>query len=96
MVNVNPCMSAFYVAETTLSDALLAYRSECNGPYIPRKFYERLRVVTTHLGYTKHSYVKELGPNSSENTEITDERGRRVTVKRYFEESKFLLLSLST
>ncbi|KAG6916362.1 hypothetical protein DXG01_007198 [Tephrocybe rancida] len=84
MVNVNVCMSAF-IEPGNLGDALISFSRGSHGamPTLPKGF-GRVRVRTTHLGYTKP--VKRIGTTSSRNTKFDcAELGGVVSVEQYFQ-----------
>ena len=73
MVNVNSCMSAFYVPRD-MSDALQEFIQQSRGA-VPKKFFGNMRVVTTYLGYNRRNTVKTIGPLSARKTIIQTEHG---------------------
>lgn len=85
MVNVNSCMSAFYVPRD-MSDALQEFIQQSRGA-VPKKFFGNMRVVTTYLGYNRRNTVKAIGPLSARKTIIQTEHGT-VSVEDYFRQSE--------
>ncbi|THH04985.1 hypothetical protein EW145_g5129 [Phellinidium pouzarii] len=86
MVNVNICMSAFYVPYARLSDAIIKYEQQSRGSSNPHLFYKRVRVTTKHLGYRKKSSIKGFGNQSARKTIFQcDELGGKVNVEQYFQ-----------
>lgn len=89
MVNVNICMSAFYVPNSKLSDAMLTFQRESRGASNPNEFYKKIRITTSHLGYRRRSGIKAFGPHTARRTMFQcDEMGGRVSVEQYFQHSK--------
>lgn len=57
MVNINVCMTAFYVPGN-LAQAMLAFLRQSSGG-MPQSFADKLKVSTKHLGYTrKHTIFR--------------------------------------
>ncbi|TDL21938.1 Piwi-domain-containing protein [Rickenella mellea] len=85
MVNVNVCMSAFYVPTSKLSDAIMEFQRRSQGA-VPAFFVGKVKVSTSHLGYRMKKPIKAI-----ENTPATQkffdcaELGGRVSVAQYFE-----------
>lgn len=88
MVNVNVCMTAFYVGGT-LVDALNAFRERSRGA-MPQAFPQRLKVVTTHLGFPMKKQLKKvLGTNPNNTFFDCQEYGGKTSVAQYFLKSTF-------
>lgn len=95
MVNVNVCMSAFYAPKQNLADAILQFSNYSYGAS-PRSFYRRVRVTTSHLGYTKRHGIKAIGPSTARKTTFDcAELGEKVSVEQYFQRSKSFSLSFA-
>ncbi|KAL5522335.1 hypothetical protein ACEPAF_2192 [Sanghuangporus sanghuang] len=85
MINVNVCMSAFYVPYARLSDAILEFQARSRGA-IPQELEGRVRVTTTHLGYRKKNPIKAFGAQSARKTMFQcDEFGGKISVEQYFQ-----------
>jgi eukaryotic translation initiation factor 2C len=90
MVNVNVCMTAFYIPGN-LADAIITFDQRSKGG-IPRKFIEKVKVTTTHLGYKRRKPIKEITNKPANRTFFNcEELGGRVSVEDYFKRSPFLL-----
>jgi eukaryotic translation initiation factor 2C len=86
MVNVNVCMAAFY-APGNLAQAMIAFRDQRGG--MPPSFAERLKVITTHLGYPKkRSILRIMGTTPRQTSFPCAELGGTITVEQYFRRSK--------
>ncbi|KAI5118505.1 hypothetical protein M0805_004005 [Coniferiporia weirii] len=85
-INVNVCMSPFYVPYDRLSDAMTQFQQQSRGAGNPQFFYRRVRVTTTHLGYRKTSSIKGFGTLSARKTVFPcEELGGKVSVEQYFQ-----------
>lgn len=92
MVNVNVCMSAFYVPCSRVSDAILEFQRSSRGAGYPQVLDGRIRVTTGHLGYRRRSSIKAIGPGSARSTKFQcDELGGKVSVEQYFRDSELSL-----
>lgn len=92
MVNVNVCMSAFYVPRSSLADALAECLHQSRGG-LPNRFYGKCRVTMAHLGYRKRCSIKGFGNLSARKTTFDcEELGGRVSVEQYFKKSKCWIL----
>ncbi|KDQ09564.1 hypothetical protein BOTBODRAFT_117083 [Botryobasidium botryosum FD-172 SS1] len=90
MVNVNVCMTAFYMPGN-LADAMMAFNRESGG--MPREFSERLRVATTYLGYLKKRAIfRIIGTNARQTRFDCAELGGTVTVEKYFKDKYKIIL----
>ena len=86
MVNINVAMAAFYVPGK-LVDAMLAFQQQTGG--LPNEFFEKLKVVTTHLGYPRKKAILQIMGTTPRATRFQcDEFGGQVTVEEYFRRSK--------
>ncbi|EJD00490.1 Piwi-domain-containing protein [Fomitiporia mediterranea MF3/22] len=86
MVNVNVCMSAFYIPHSKLSDAILEFQRRSRGAGAPRNLDGGVRVTTTHLGYRKKNKLAGFGPHSARKTIFQcDEYGGKISVEQYFQ-----------
>ena len=94
MVNVDTCMSAFYIPRQ-LSDAMLDYFRQ-SGSMIPQKFFGKARVTTTYHGYSRRSTIKGFGTNSARNSMIRTDKFGKVSVEKHFlkSESPTVLVSV--
>lgn len=88
MVNVNVCMSVFYVPHSRVSDVLLKYGRASQGGGHPQ-ILDRIRIIMKHLGYRKRSSIKAFGPNTARKTifQCNELRGK-VSVEQYSQQSK--------
>ncbi|KAI0699005.1 ribonuclease H-like domain-containing protein [Cytidiella melzeri] len=83
MVNVNVCMAAFY-APGNLAQAMLAFNRDSGG--MPSSFADRLKVVSTHLGYPRKRAIYRIMSTTPRQTKFScDELGGTVTVEQYFQ-----------
>lgn len=88
MVNINVAMAAFYV-EGNLADRMQEFRRDTGT--LPEEFFDRLRVVTTHLGYPrKRSIYCVMSTTARKTTFPCEELGGTVTVEQFFKRSKHL------
>ena len=89
MVNVNACMSAFYLPGN-LAEAMGAFRRQSYGG-MPNDFAEGLKVITRHLGYPKKSTIARIGSVSASRTKfkLDDGKGPEITVAAFFRSSKY-------
>ncbi|THG98015.1 hypothetical protein EW026_g4090 [Hermanssonia centrifuga] len=84
MVNVNVCMTAFYLPGN-LAQAMLAFRDASGG--MPNQFSDRLKVVTSHLGYPRKQTLKRVMTATARKTQFKcEEMGGMVSVERFFKE----------
>ncbi|KAI0919501.1 hypothetical protein AcV5_001553 [Taiwanofungus camphoratus] len=82
MVNINVCMTAFYVPGN-LADAMRAFERQAGG--MPTEFSQKLKISTSHLGYTrKRTILRIMSTNAQETTFSCAELGGTVTVEQYF------------
>ncbi|KAI0942709.1 hypothetical protein AcW1_003267 [Taiwanofungus camphoratus] len=85
MVNINVCMTAFYVPGN-LADAMRAFERQAGG--MPTEFSQKLKISTSHLGYTrKRTILRIMSTNAQETTFSCAELGGTVTVEQYFSRS---------
>lgn len=87
MVNVNVSMAAFYV-EGNLAQAMHAFREQTGG--LPNEFFDRLRVVSTHLGYPKKRAIRRIMRTSARETKFKCDEfgGGQISVEDFFRRSK--------
>lgn len=86
MVNVNVCMAAFYTPGN-MADAMFEYERQTGG--MPSQFVQRLKVVTSHLGYPrKRAILRIMGTNPRQQSFPCAELGGTVTVEQYFQRSE--------
>ena len=88
MVNVNVCMSPFFVPTENLVHAWDTYQrnSRGSGPP-PFDFFQKVSVTLTYLGYRKKSAVKGFGKTADQTTFDCAELGGKVSVTQYFQRS---------
>ncbi|KAI0338704.1 Piwi-domain-containing protein [Trametopsis cervina] len=83
MVNINVAMTAFY-SPGNLAEAMIQFRNVTGA--IPNKFFEKLRIVTTHLGYPrKRPLFQIMQKTSRKQTFPCEELGGTVSVEQYFQ-----------
>ncbi|KAI0668264.1 Piwi-domain-containing protein [Trametes maxima] len=84
MVNINVCMTAFYIPGN-LAEAMLAFGQSTAGG-MPQQFANRMKVLTKHLGYTKKSTISRIMTSLTARTAKFDceELGGRVSVEDFF------------
>ncbi|KAL6303624.1 Piwi-domain-containing protein [Sparassis latifolia] len=83
MVNVNVCMTAFYIPGN-LADAMIAFNRSSGG--MPNSFTQKLKVSTRHLGYTRKRTVQAVMSTTARQTRFQcDELNGVVTVEQYFQ-----------
>lgn len=82
MLNINACMSAFYLPGN-LADAMLAFQARSSGG-MPNDFAEGLKVVTRHLGYPKKKTITGVGRASASRTTFKLNGSQDITVTQYF------------
>ncbi|OBZ72736.1 Protein argonaute 1B [Grifola frondosa] len=83
MVNVNVCMTAFYIPGN-LADAMLEFQRRVGG--MPQTFGDKLKVSTTHLGYLrKRSIFRIMNTTASKTMFDCEELGGQVSVEQYFQ-----------
>jgi eukaryotic translation initiation factor 2C len=86
MVNVNVCMTAFYVPGN-LADAIKAFQRQSIGG-MPSKFAQKIKVTTKHLGYKRKKPIFAITSNTAHQTFFDcQELGGRVSVEQYFKRS---------
>ena len=90
MVNANVCMTAFYTSGN-LGDAMLAFLRETGGA-MPQTFADKLKVSTTHRGYTKKYKIFRIMTSKTARSEKFDcaEPGPQVSVENFFKWSASL------
>jgi hypothetical protein len=89
MVNVNVCMTPFYVPGN-LAEALKAFNRKSVGGMLtlPRGFGKSLKVTTRHLGYPARKPLFDIANTPARRTFFScDELGGRVSVEQYFQKS---------
>ncbi|KAL5492905.1 hypothetical protein ACEPAI_4353 [Sanghuangporus weigelae] len=82
MINVNTCMSAFYVSRS-MTDALREFMQQSRGA-VPQRFFGNMKVVTSYLGYDRRNTVKAIGPSTARRTKIQSKEFGNITVEEYF------------
>lgn len=86
MVNVNVCMTAFY-SPGNLAQAMIAFQNQTGGG-MPSRFAEKLKVATTHLGYTRKKAIFRMTDQTARQARFDcQELGGVVTVEQYFQRS---------
>ena len=88
MVNVNACMSAFYVPNSRLSDAIQTFKSASFGAE-PNEFYRGIRVTTSYLGYRRRRSIEGFGKTARRTVFHCDEFGGDISIEEYFRKSEF-------
>ncbi|KAF9817896.1 hypothetical protein IEO21_03090 [Rhodonia placenta] len=84
MVNVNVCMTAFYTPGN-LAQAMMAFQQQTGGG-MPRTFTDKLKVATTHLGYTRKKAIFRVSDQTARQIKFDcQELGGIVTVEQYFQ-----------
>lgn len=87
MVNVNVCMTAFFTPGN-LATAMKEFERQ-TGDYMPKAFVQKVKVATTHLGYTrKKAILRITNQLPSEARFECQELGGMVTVEEYFSRSE--------
>ncbi|GJE99955.1 Piwi-domain-containing protein [Phanerochaete sordida] len=81
MVNINACMTAFYVPGN-LAEAMLVFQQQTGT--IPSEFFEKVKVVTTHLGYPKRKAIYRIMGTSPRKTKFKHNTYGEITVEEYF------------
>lgn len=90
MVNINACMSAFYLPGN-LADAMLAFQQNTRGD-MPKDFAEGMKVITRHLGYPRKRTITGILHTPANRTSFDcKELGGVVTVENYFKQSKLTI-----
>ncbi|KAK7682059.1 hypothetical protein QCA50_015023 [Cerrena zonata] len=82
MVNINVCMSAFYLPGN-LADAMLAFQERTSGG-MPTEFAEGLKVITRHLGYPRKRTITAIARTPASRTKFKLNGTQEVTVAEYF------------
>lgn len=92
MVNVNVCMTAFYTPGN-LAQAMMAFQQQTGGG-MPRTFTDKLKVATTHLGYTRKKAIFRVSDQTARQIKFDcQELGGIVTVEQYFQRSRSVALA---
>lgn len=88
MVNINACVSTFFVPQARLSDAMIEYARKSNGMQYSIELYNKIKVTTTYLGYRKQCKIKQIGPDSAARATVyVRETNSQETVEQYFRRS---------
>lgn len=85
MVNINACMTAFYIPGN-LAQVMLNFQDRTAT--LPNQFYERLKIVTTHLGYPKKKAIFRVMQSTPRQTKFTHNKHGEITVEQYFKRGK--------
>lgn len=90
MVNINVCMTAFYLPGN-LGEAMLAFLRQSRGG-MPHAFADKLKVSTKHLGFTRKYTIHRIMTNTTARKEKFNcaELGGMVTVEDFFKRSTFI------
>ncbi|CAL1702590.1 unnamed protein product [Somion occarium] len=83
MVNINVCTTAFYLPGN-LAMAMMAFQRESSGG-MPRDFADKLKVVTTYLGYPRKRTIKSIARTPASRTTFhCEEFGGNISVEEYY------------
>ncbi|KAF8558356.1 Piwi-domain-containing protein, partial [Imleria badia] len=83
MVNVGVCMTAFY-KPGNLAQAIMEFQRKSQGAML-RRFAQKLKVTTSHLGYKQTKPLKDIMSTTSKNTTFQcDEFNAKISVQQYF------------
>ena len=94
MVNINVCMTAFYVPGN-LANAMIAFQQQSSGG-MPKAFADKLRVATRHLGHIRKKAIYRLTDQTARQARFDcQELGGMVTVEEYFRRSMWEDFSLT-
>jgi hypothetical protein len=93
MVNVNVCMTAFYMPGN-LAEAIVAFQRSSLGA-MPRRFSQGIKVTTTHLGYKMRKPLKRIMDKPANQTFFEHDKYGRVSVEQYFKRGMFSRFNLS-
>ena len=87
MVNVGVCMTAFY-KPGNLAQAIMEFQQRSNGAMLKR-FAQKLKVTTNHLGYKQTKPLKEIMSTTANNTFFPCEefKSAKMSVEQYFKKS---------
>ncbi|EKM51085.1 uncharacterized protein PHACADRAFT_212985 [Phanerochaete carnosa HHB-10118-sp] len=83
MVNINACMTAFYVPGN-LAEAMLVFQQQTRT--IPSEFFEKVKVVTTHLGYPKKKAIFRIMSTTPRTTKFNHNKHGEISVEQYFKQ----------
>lgn len=88
MVNINVCMTGFYMGGN-LADAMMEFQRQTGA--LPSEFFDRLKVVTTHLGYPRKKAIFRIGGNTSRQQRFKCDEygGGEISVEDYFKRSGY-------
>jgi len=89
VLNVNVCMTPFYVAGT-LMDAITKFQERTQGA-VPSDFPSKVKVVTTHLGYNRTYTLTEVLGAGGPGDVFFDRKEKnqpKISVADYFLRSK--------
>ena len=94
MVNVGVCMTAFY-KPGNLAQAMMEFQSKSQGAML-RRFAQKLKVTTSHLGYTQTKPLKDIMSTTAKTAVFQcDEFNAKLSVQEYFKRSTYDALSWS-
>lgn len=87
MVNVNLCMTAFYVPGN-LAQRMDEFQEQTGGA-MPASFADRLKISTRHLGYTRTYVVHGImtGKTARKERFNSEEYGVMMSVEQFFKRS---------
>ncbi|EKM51081.1 uncharacterized protein PHACADRAFT_165707 [Phanerochaete carnosa HHB-10118-sp] len=83
MVNINACMTAFYTSGN-LAEAMLVFQQRTGG--FPSEFFEKVKVVTTHLGYPKKKAIFRIMSTTPRTTKFNHNKHGEISVEQYFKQ----------
>ncbi|KIP07875.1 hypothetical protein PHLGIDRAFT_29841 [Phlebiopsis gigantea 11061_1 CR5-6] len=83
MVNINVCMTGFYMGGN-LAEAMLEFQRQTGT--LPNEFFDKLKVVTTHLGYPRKKTIFRIGGSTSRQQRFKCDEfgGGEISVEEYF------------
>ena len=86
LVNVNVCMTAFFVPGN-LAEAMKEFNRQSRGG-MPSAFKKSIKVTTRHLGYKRKKPIRAIMSKSARDTMFDcDEFGGKISVEQYFKRS---------
>lgn len=88
-------MTAF-VQPGNLADVMLAYIQQSRGASLtlPREWYKRIKVMSTHLGYKRRYTLTGVGTQSARKTFFDSEKDGRISIEQYFLKGKVYFVNI--
>lgn len=85
-------MTAF-VQPGNLADVMQAYIQQSRGANLtlPREWFKRIKVMSTHLGYKRRYTLTGVGTQSARKTFFESEKHGRISIEQYFLKGKVCL-----